>query len=468
MHGRPHQSARSEASTPAVDAAKCGSVAVEPIGAAQPTVLYQEHLRLAGKARMAPFAGYLMPLWYSSISAEHNAVRRAAGIFDCTHMGVMQIEGPDAAGFLNLATTNDIGILGVGQAQYSYTLDAAGNVLDDVIVYRRSENEYMLVVNAANTPKVKAYLRQLAAGELIIDIDQPDKPMPYRPIIRDLTTQAAPIDRGHQSKCLQNQLPPPTANWCGPGCRVDIALQGPASNNILLSLVDGLTLKDQIPALKSFRFLEGQIQGMNCLISRTGYTGSKVGFELFIHPENAPRLWNLLLEAGSKLGLLPCGLGARDSLRIEEGLPLYGHELAGRFNISPFEAGYGWAVKLQKDFFIGKAPIRKIAETHTMQVARLELPGEKGIRPARQNDPVLDSRGKCIGWVLSCANTGDKQIALAYLARESAFEQSPIGIYYLARSENQIAQGRRQNAELGRTLEPDLTGIIVSRFAKFA
>jgi glycine hydroxymethyltransferase len=435
------------------DPANGGSAPAEPIAPALPTVLYQEHLRLTSKARLAPFAGYLMPLWYSSISAEHHVVRCAAGIFDCTHMGVMQIEGPDAAGFLNLATTNDIGALGVGQAQYSYILDAAGNVLDDIIVYRRSEDKYMLVVNAANTPKIKAYLQQLAAGELIIDIDQPDKLMPYRPIIHDLTDPGS-----------------------GTHCRVDIALQGPASNNILLSLVDRRTLKDQISALKSFHFLEGRIQGMDCLISRTGYTGSKVGFELFIHPKNAPRLWNLLLEAGSKLGLLPCGLGARDSLRIEAGLPLYGHELAGMFNISPFEAGYGWAVKLQKDFFIGKAPIRKIAEAHTMQVARLELPGEKGIRPVRQNDPVLNGRGKCIGWVLSCANapqlssskSGDKQITLSYLARESAFEQSPIGIYYLARSENQIGQGRRQNVELGQTIEPDLTGIIVSRFAKFA
>ena len=182
-------------------------------------------------------------------------------------------------------------------------------------------------------------------------------------------------------------------------CRVDIALQGPKSPDVLSALIRDKQAKSQITDLQPFRFIQTDIKGMECLVSRTGYTGAKTGFELFVHPENASQLWATILQAGEPLGLLPCGLASRDSLRIEAGLPLYGHELAGKFNISPFEAGYGWAVKLKKEFFIGKAAMEQISKKYDMKIARIELPGTKGTRPVRQNDGVLDEHGRSIGWV---------------------------------------------------------------------
>ena len=412
----------------------------EPVG----SVLYDEHLKLTSKSRMSPFAGYVMPLWYSSIAAEHRAVRDAAGLFDCTHMGVLEVSGHDAAAFLNTVATNDIDRLKIGRAQYSYVLDAAGNVLDDIIVYRRDDDNFMVVINAANEPKIKAYLDGLLQCQVTVDATDPDRQLPQTPRIRDMRDPAS-----------------------GEDCRVDIALQGPASVRVLTKLAGDPETLERLANLKGFAFFEDRLGGVECLVSTTGYTGATVGFELFVHPEQAPRLWNRILETGQSLGVLPCGLGARDSLRIEAGLPLYGHELAGPFNISPFEAGYGWAVKLDKAFFIGKAEMARIADSYDMQVARVELPATKGIRPVRPGDPVLSDRGGCIGWILSSAKAGEKQIALVYMERDESAVGSNVGVYYLARSSSQIQQGRCEQMDKGQKAEADLTGSVVGRFAKF-
>lgn len=412
--------------------------------AAVGSVLYQQHLKLIEKNRLAEFAGYLMPLWFSSISAEHNAVRGSAGLFDCTHMGVLEFAGEKAGEFLNTVTTNDIDRLKSASAQYSYILDAAGNVLDDIIVYRRSLDKFMVVVNAANEPKIKAYLKALLDKEAVLDAENPTRKLGYKPVIRDMR------DTGD-----------------GSDCRVDIALQGPASMDLLLSLIRQKDSKERLQSLKSFQLIETELESIDCIISRTGYTGAKVCFELFVHPDKAAELWELLLEKAKQFGAVPCGLGARDSLRIEAGLPLYGHELAGEFNISPYEAGYGWAVKLEKDFFVGQAAMQKKSEDRDMQVARIELSGEKGIRPARQHDGILDENGNCIGWVLSCAGVGDKQIALAYISKKNADENQPVGLYYLARSKSQIEKGKKSRIDKNEKTEPDISGKVVARFAKF-
>jgi glycine cleavage system aminomethyltransferase T len=249
--------------------------------------------------------------------------------------------------------------------------------------------------------------------------------------------------------------------------RVDLALQGPASIDVLARLTDDAAVVSRISGLRSFAFVEEQLAGIDCLICRTGYTGSSVGFELFVDPEQTPRLWNLILDAGRALGVLPCGLGARDSLRIEAGLPLYGHELDGKFHISPFEAGYGWAVKLDKEFFIGKAAMHRIAATYGMEVVRMELPGARGIRPVRPDDAVLNEQGACVGWVLSSAKVGERQCSLAYVDRGMAQEGTKLGAYYLARSQAQVQQGRRERAEKGERLEADLIGTVSPRFLKF-
>lgn len=411
-----------------------------PVG----SVLYQEHLKLAGKSRMTAFAGYLMPSWYSSISAEHKAVRQSAGIFDCTHMGVLEIAGADATGFLNLITTNKINNLAVGGAQYSCILGASGNVLDDIIIYRRAEDKFMMVVNAANEPKIKAYLEALKNNEVVIEADGASRKLNYKPEIRDMRDSNIGCD-----------------------CRVGIALQGPVAMSVLAGVVEDKKVQERIEKLGFFQFVETAVYGIECLVSRTGYTGAKIGFELFVHPAKATQLWNKLVQDGKSFGLIPCGLGARDSLRIEAGLPLYGHELAGEFNISPFEAGCGWAVKLEKEFFIGKDAMEQRARTYNMKVARIELPGAKGIRPVRQNDGVLNKDGKCVGFCLSSAKAGEKQFALVYAIKKAIKESETVGIYYLARSQGQIKQGRNKSVEKGQSLEADITGTVVGRFAKF-
>jgi glycine cleavage system T protein len=408
-----------------------------------PSTLYHEHVKLTGKSHIAAFAGYLMPLWYTSIAEEHQAVRERAGLFDCTHMGVLEVSGDDAADFLDVVTTNRVGDLQTGRARYGYILDAAGNVLDDIIVYRRGANNFMVVVNAANEPKIKFYLYELVKGGAMVDVDDPKRKLEYRPAVWDMRD---PNRRGDR--------------------RVDIALQGPASLDTLAKLAGEASVVQRLRELGSFAFIEERLAGIDCLICRTGYTGSTVGFELFADPEETPRLWNLVLDAGRPLGVLPCGLGARDSLRIEAGLPLYGHELDGKFDISPFEAGYGWAVKLEKEFFIGKAAVQRIAQTYTMEVARLEWPATKGVRPIRPDDAILDE-GTCVGWVLSAAKVDEKQYALAYVDRDAAREGNKLGVYYLARSPGQVEQGRRQTVEKGQKLAADLAGTVVSRFAKF-
>jgi glycine hydroxymethyltransferase len=410
-------------------------------------VLYNEHVKLTSKSHIAAFAGYLMPLWYSSIAEEHRAVRERAGLFDCTHMGVLEVSGADAAEFLNLVTTNEVPSLKVGRARYGYILDAAGNVLDDIIIYRRGETNFMVVVNASNEEKIRFYLHELKEGRAAADTDDSSwsaKLRSLRVAVWDMRDLHRPKDR-----------------------RVDIALQGPASIDTLAKLTDDASLMTRVSELKGFAFIEERLAGIDCLICRTGYTGSTVGVELFADPKQTPRLWNLILDAGRPLGVVPCGLGARDSLRIEAGLPLYGHELDGKFNISPFGAGYGWAVKLDKGFFIGKAPMQQVAQTYEMEVARIELPATRGVRPIRQDDAILDQRGQCAGWVLSAAKVEEKQYALAYIDRHAAQEGAKVGVYYLARSSSQVEQGRAEAVEKGQKLAADLDGTVVSRFAKF-
>ena len=407
------------------------------------SILYEQHLKLPSRLHMNPFCGYIMPLWYSKIAAEHSAVRRAAGLFDCTHMGTLDVSGPDASNFLDFVTTNKIADLDIGSARYSYILDAAGNILDDIIVYRRAVERFMVVVNAANEPKIKAYFKALLNDEFPVDAEDTGRKLPYKPDILDMRDTSRSSD-----------------------CRVDIALQGPRSFDIVSALID-IQARQQVDALRPFHFVQVALGQIDCIIARTGYTGSKTGFELFVHPDNASKLWEMMLQKSQQYGLAPCGLGARDSLRIEAGFPLYGHELAGQYDISPFEACYGWAVKLDKEFFIGKKPIKQIAKNYDMEVARVELPGAKGIRPVRHNDAVLNGNGECTGWVLSCAKIEEKQIALVYMSKECTQQGNPVGLYYLARSQGQLEQGRKDRVEKAEHLSPDLAGVVLSRFEKF-
>lgn len=398
---------------------------------AKKTVLFDRHAALSGRAQIVPFAGWMMPLWFKSISAEHQAVRKTAGLFDCTHMAVLQISGKDALNFLNILTTNDVSMLKSGKAQYSYVLNPAGDIIDDVIVYCISNDNFMMVANAANEQKVKDWIAKVQSKAFLAD------------------------------KKIQIEIGD-LKNSAYADARVDIALQGPASVQCLKNIfgVD-------VSKLKSLTFIGAKTKDLDVIISATGYTGSKVGFELFVHPLKAPLLWDTILEKGKNLGIIPCGLGSRDSLRIEAGLPLCGHELAGEFNISPFQAGYGWAVKFKKKNFIGREAIAKKAVDFDTEVARLKFDGSKGIRPIRRLDGILNCDGICIGQVLSCAGVKDKQIALALIQKEYNIAEKQICAYYLARNPGHIQQGRKEKVKAGERLSADMEGQVIERFEKF-
>jgi glycine hydroxymethyltransferase len=398
---------------------------------AKKTVLFEKHAALAAKSQIVPFGGWMMPLWYQSISAEHQAVRKTAGLFDCTHMAVLKITGKDAANFLNILATNDISMLKPGKAQYSYILNQAGDIVDDIIIYCIAADNFMMVANASNEQKVKDWIKSVTADPVIC-------PKSWQVDVKDLKNASLP------------------------DARVDVALQGPASAQCLKNIfgVD-------VSGLKSLSFTTAKTKDLDVIITSTGYTGAKVSFEIFVHPLKAALLWDIILKEGKNLGVIPCGLGSRDSLRIEAGLPLYGHELDGDFNISPFQAGYPWAVKLQKKNFIGKDAIAKKAASFDTEVARLKFDGSKGVRPIRQLDGILSDDGVCIGQVLSCAGVNDKQIALALIKKQYNITGKSVGIYYLARNAGHIQQGRKEKVNLGEKLSADIKGQVVERFEKF-
>lgn len=373
------------------------------------TPLYEKHRSLG--AKMVPFAGWEMPLRYGSVLEEHRAVRQAAGLFDVGHMGIFEVSGPFASAFLDLVTTNDVNRLRPGQSHYGFILDPDGRVIDDLLVYMRGPGRYMLVVNAANTAKDWAWLNAVNRGEVLID--------PNRPWVR------APF----QAKLTDLRAPDEEHSW-----RVDLALQGPRSRDVLLAWLDAVpkgpardAIRSRLLGMRRTELIEvdwpwpdapGGV--FDLMIARTGYTGEHMGFEIFVHPEWAALLWDLLLEFGQPFGLLPAGLAARDSLRIEAGLPLYGHELAGPLDLRPDDAGLEGYVKVTKPFFVGRDAFRAHAARREMEIIRFRLE-EKGVPMPDPGDPVVDRRGRVIGQVTSCAqDTEGYLLGMAYVDRRFA------------------------------------------------
>ncbi len=367
------------------------------------TCLYEEHLKLTKK--VMPFAGWEMPVWYTSVSEEHKAVREAAGLFDVAHMGVLEVAGEHATAFLDVVTSNYVRWIGDGQSQYAYLLDPDGNVIDDVFIYRRAADRYMLVINASNAEKDLAWLKAVNSGKYLIDREHPDIEIEGPAVIRDLKHPASGEDQ-----------------------RVDLAIQGPNSLAILQSLTESRRLREKLARIRRTEFIETELAGMELIVSRTGYTGEDVAYELYVHPDNAARMWNLLLRKGEDYGLKPTGLAARDSTRTEAGLPLYGHDLAGPYSISPIEAGFGPYVKFHKPYFIGRKALLQKEATRKMEVLRFRM-NERGVRMAKLGDVVVDKRGKYIGRVTSCAlDTEGFQIGLAYVDKKYNREGVQIGI----------------------------------------
>lgn len=336
-----------------------------PSAAPRQTALDALHRSLG--ATMTDFAGWDMPLRYASERDEHNAVRTRAGLFDLSHMGEITVTGPQAAAFLSYALVGNIATVGEGRARYTMIVAQDGGILDDLIVYRLAGDEYMVVANAGNAQLVLDTLTERVAG--------------FDAQVRD--------DRDAYAL---------------------IAVQGPDSPAVLKSVTDA-----DLDGLKYYAGLPGTVAGVPALIARTGYTGED-GFELFVAPGHAEQLWKALTEAGAPYGLIPCGLSCRDTLRLEAGMPLYGHELTTA--LTPFDAGLGRVVKFEKEGdFVGREALLAAARrAETAPPRKLVGLVAEGRRVPRAGFQVV-AGGEVVGEVTSGAPspTLGKPIAMAYV-----------------------------------------------------
>lgn len=369
------------------------------------TPVFETHKRLG--AKLIGFAGWEMPVWYSSVLDEHLAVRQKAGLFDVAHMGVYQVEGPDAASFLDSVVANDATYLTVGESCYTHFLDPDGNVIDDLLIYRRAKEKILVVVNASNDDKDWAWLNAVKDGKVKVDNRLPwARAFGRNAILRNLRDPKESADM-----------------------RVDIALQGPQARNILMALGCDEETRCSIRYLKRTRLTEVELGGFDLIVSRTGYTGEKFAYELFVHPDRADNLFNALLEVGRDFGIKPCGLGARDSLRTEAGLPLYGHEMGGELNLGVAEAGFGSYIKPYKPWFVGRDAFIEREKNRKGELVRFCF-DEKGVRMAHLGDPVVDKRGRVVGTVTSCAVDEEGYLTgQAFVEAKSAEKGTLLYIY---------------------------------------
>jgi aminomethyltransferase len=332
-------------------------------------------------AKMVEFAGYAMPIQYSGIKDEHQAVREAVGLFDVSHMGEFIFKGPEAPALMQRVTSNNIHRLQPGQAQYSCLPNAHGGIVDDLIVYRLEDGNWMLVVNAANIEKDWKW-----------------------------------IERFNMTDVEAHNVSDKTAL---------LALQGPKAVDVLEAVTDEDV---DVEGLKFYTFMKATVAGCdNVLISATGYTGSG-GYELYCENRHAEALWNALMEAGAEFGIKPCGLAARDTLRLEMGYCLYGNDIDDTTN--PLEAGLGWITKLKAEDndFVGKEEILERKEAGVTRKLVGFVLQERGI--PRKDCPIENASGERIGTVTSgtMGPTVGKAIGLGYVATEHAEPGSSIHI----------------------------------------
>ncbi|HEY1655143.1 MAG TPA: glycine cleavage system aminomethyltransferase GcvT [Candidatus Tumulicola sp.] len=335
-------------------------------GSLKRTALYEEHVRSG--ARLVPYAGFEMPVQYAGILAEHDAVRNRAGLFDLSHMGQFALFGDRVAEWADTLAINAVATMKPMQARYNIFCNEGGGTHDDTIFYRLADR-WLLVVNAANADKMWAHLN------------------------RHVPSAGVRLENRDGERAL-------------------VAIQGPASVAMLQPHVDV-----DLAAMKYYFCAQGSVEGVPALIARTGYTGED-GFELFVDAERAPAIWNALLSEHADEGLRPCGLGARDVLRLEGGMPLYGHELTEE--ISPVQAGQTWALKMSKPQFLGREALAaQLAAGDFTRIAGLVMEGRA---PAREGYSVwLD--GRLAGEIRSgspAPSLGNRNVATALVSREAA------------------------------------------------
>jgi aminomethyltransferase len=339
------------------------------------TALYNAHGKYGGK--VIDFAGWALPVQYEGLTAEHEAVRNTAGLFDVSHMGEVEVRGSQATDFVQNLVTNDVSVMNETQVIYGMMCYPNGGIVDDLLVYKHTNDFYLLVINASNVDKDFQWMKDNVGS---YDVE------------------------------LKNISPDVS----------EVALQGPKAQEILQELTD-----TNLNEIAFFYFKTNvKIAGRNCLVSRTGYTGED-GFEIYMKHEDAEHVWDKILEAGKNKGAMPTGLGCRDTLRFEANLPLYGNELSPE--ITPLEAGFGNFVKLDKPNFIGKeALVKQKAEGLKRKIVGFEMEGP-GI--ARHGYDVV-SNGKVIGFVTTGYNspTVKKSIGLAMVDIEYAVLGGPLEI----------------------------------------
>lgn len=346
----------------------------EPSAELKKTPLNEVSRELGGK--MVEFGGWDMPVQFSGIIDEHTAVRERAGLFDVSHMGEITFKGPQALELLQVLTCNDVSKMQDGRCQYNGLLYPTGGFVDDILVYRHAADDYLMVVNAANIDKDFEWI--LGA------VDERDVE------VRNVSSE-----------------------WA------QLALQGPRAEETLSRLTDL-----DLPSIRYYRFATGKVDGVEAIVSRTGYTGED-GFEVYVAPSAAPQLFRRILEAGRDFDVLPCGLGARDTLRLEAKMALYGNDID--HSTTPYEADLGWIVKLDKGDFHGRDVLAREKE----EGVRRKLVGfemiDRGI--ARHGYPVVSS-GEEIGIVTSGTHspTLKKAIGLAYLPVDKAAEGTEFSI----------------------------------------
>ncbi|WP_165224165.1 glycine cleavage system aminomethyltransferase GcvT [Aquisphaera insulae] len=327
------------------------------------TPLFDWHQSHGG--RIVEFGGWLMPVQYSTIVEEHRAVRERVGLFDISHMGRLTFDGPGALDWIERVTTNHAAKLAVNQIQYSLMPNEKGGLIDDLLVYRH-QHGYLVVCNASNRPNVNRQLETYCQGS--------------NTVFHDRTLDTAMI-----------------------------AVQGPHAAAVVQPLFD-----QDLAGVRYYHLVAGRLFGeLDTIVSRTGYTGED-GYELIVPSDQAVRVWEALLESGKGHGILPCGLGARDTLRFEAAMPLYGHELSAEIN--PYAAGVGWAVKLEKGEFVGREPLRAFKKDPGAARVGLQLESK---RIARQGAEVLQG-GVKVGEVTSGTFAPTLQASLAMALVEPA------------------------------------------------
>ncbi|NML56530.1 glycine cleavage system aminomethyltransferase GcvT [Chryseobacterium cheonjiense] len=348
------------------------------------TALYDKHVSLG--AKIVPFAGFEMPVQYSGVTVEHFAVREKAGLFDVSHMGQFFIEGAGSKELLQYVTTNNVDALENGKAQYSCLPNENGGIVDDLIVYKMEDDKYFVVVNASNIDK---------------DWDH----------ISKYNTFGANMTNASDDMSL-------------------LAVQGPKATGILQKLTE--TNLSEIPY---YHFAVGSVAGVSdVIISNTGYTGSG-GFEIYFKNEDALTLWDAIIEAGAEEGIIPCGLAARDTLRLEKGFCLYGNDIDD--TTSPIEAGLGWITKFDKDFLSKETFAKQKEEGITRKLVGFELT-DKGV--PRHDYPVVDAEGNVIGKVTSGTQSPMKKVGLGLAYVDKPHFKIGSEIFIQVRNKNIPAQ----------------------------